>query len=40
MLALVAAELAPPAVAGGSRGLAGVAGGGALMLALSALLGV
>jgi ZIP family zinc transporter len=40
MLALVAAELAPPAVAGGWRGIAGLVGGGALMLGLSALLNV
>ena len=33
-------ELAPPAVAGGWRGIAGLVGGGALMLGLSALLNV
>jgi ZIP family zinc transporter len=40
MLALVAAELAPPAVAGGWRGVGGLVGGGALMMGLSALLHV
>jgi ZIP family zinc transporter len=40
MLALVAAELAPPAVAGGWRGIAGLVVGGVLMLGLSALLNV
>ncbi|HEY7150696.1 MAG TPA: ZIP family metal transporter [Solirubrobacterales bacterium] len=40
MLALVAAELAPPALAGGWQGAAGLAGGTGLMLGLSALLNV
>ncbi len=40
MLALVAVELAPQALAGGRRGVAGLAAGAALMLGLSALLNV